>query len=31
MSELINNSINHQALERACVSVHFQEIVDRVR
>ncbi|XP_022149786.1 structural maintenance of chromosomes protein 4 [Momordica charantia] len=28
VSELIHNSTNHQNLERASVSVHFQEIVD---
>jgi structural maintenance of chromosome 4 len=30
VSELIHNSTNHRALERACVTVHFQEIIDRV-
>ncbi|GBF90732.1 structural maintenance protein of chromosomes [Raphidocelis subcapitata] len=29
VSELIHNSTNHRALERACVTVHFQEIIDR--
>lgn len=31
VSELIHNSSNHQNLESAGVSVHFQEIVDLVR
>jgi structural maintenance of chromosome 4 len=31
VSELIHNSTHHRGLERACVTVHFQEIVDRVR
>ena len=31
VSELIHNSTHHRNLERACVTVHFQEIVDRVR
>lgn len=30
VSELIHNSTNHQNLESAGVSVHFQEIVDLV-
>jgi structural maintenance of chromosome 4 len=28
VSELIHNSASHRALERACVTVHFQEIFD---
>ncbi|XP_078438243.1 structural maintenance of chromosome 3 [Wolffia australiana] len=28
VSELIHNSTNHQNLNSACVSVHFQEIID---
>ncbi|XP_020526509.1 structural maintenance of chromosomes protein 4 isoform X1 [Amborella trichopoda] len=28
VSELIHNSTNHQNLDSACVSVHFQEIID---
>jgi hypothetical protein len=31
VSELIHNSTNHQNLDSAGVSVHFQEIVDLVR
>lgn len=31
VSELIHNSTHHRALERACVTVHFQEIIDKVR
>ena len=31
VSELIHNSTNHRNLERACVTVHFQEIIDKVR
>lgn len=30
VSELIHNSSNHQNLDSAGVSVHFQEIVDSV-
>ena len=30
VSELIHNSTNHQNLDKASVSVHFQEIVDLV-
>ena len=30
VSELIHNSTNHQNLDSAGVSVHFQEIVDSV-
>jgi hypothetical protein len=30
VSELIHNSTNHRNLERACVTVHFHEIIDRV-
>lgn len=30
VSELIHNSTNHQNLDSAGVSVHFQEIVDLV-
>lgn len=30
VSELIHNSTNHQNLESAGVSVHFQEIIDMV-
>lgn len=30
VSELIHNSSNHQNLESAGVSVHFQEIIDLV-
>lgn len=30
VSELIHNSTNHQNLESAGVSVHFQEIIDLV-
>lgn len=30
VSELIHNSTNHQNLDSAGVSVHFQEIVDQV-
>lgn len=30
VSELIHNSTNHRALERACVTVNFQEIIDKV-
>lgn len=30
VSELIHNSTNHQNLESAGVSVHFQEIIDTV-
>ncbi|WIA08081.1 hypothetical protein OEZ85_007544 [Tetradesmus obliquus] len=28
VAELIHNSTNHRNLERACVTVHFQEIID---
>jgi hypothetical protein len=31
VAELIHNSTFHRNLERACVTVHFQEIIDRVR
>ena len=31
VSELIHNSTNHQNLDSAGVSVHFQEIIDLVR
>lgn len=30
VSELIHNSTNHQNLDKASVSVHFQEIIDLV-
>jgi hypothetical protein len=30
VAELIHNSTNHRNLERACVTVHFQEIIDLV-
>lgn len=30
VSELIHNSTNHQNLDSAGVSVHFQEIIDMV-
>lgn len=30
VSELIHNSTNHQNLDSAGVSVHFQEIIDLV-
>lgn len=30
VAELIHNSTNHRNLERACVTVHFQEIIDKV-
>ena len=30
VSELIHNSTNHRDLEQARVSVHFQEIIDKV-
>jgi hypothetical protein len=30
VAELIHNSTNHRNLERACVTVFFQEIVDKV-
>jgi hypothetical protein len=30
VSELIHNSTHHRNLERACVTVHFQEILDQV-
>lgn len=30
VSELIHNSTHHRNLDRACVTVHFQEIVDKV-
>eukprot|EP00878_Enallax_costatus_P022268 GHUV01023613.1.p1 GENE.GHUV01023613.1~~GHUV01023613.1.p1 ORF type:complete len:481 (+),score=194.82 GHUV01023613.1:286-1728(+) len=29
VAELIHNSTNHRNLERACVTVHFQEIIDK--
>jgi hypothetical protein len=31
VSELIHNSTNHQNLDKAAVSVHFQEIIDLVK
>lgn len=30
MAELIHNSTFHRNLERACVTVYFQEIIDKV-
>jgi hypothetical protein len=31
VAELIHNSTYHRNLERACVTVYFQEIIDKVR
>lgn len=30
VAELIHNSTYHRNLERACVTVYFQEIIDKV-